>query len=84
MKSWHILGISAVIQIGLLIYADHVDAHPERYGGLRYTDVDWRVVIDGASHIFRKDGKRAEGWLVQLLDLPVGEYVLRMHHVRKR
>lgn len=42
-----ILAVSGAIQLGLLAYSAHVDAHPEQFGGLKYTDVDWRVVYDG-------------------------------------
>ncbi|CAK9779766.1 hypothetical protein CC85DRAFT_286267 [Cutaneotrichosporon oleaginosum] len=48
-----ILAASAVIQVALVAYAAYVDAHPERFGGLRYTDVDWRVVLDGLRATFR-------------------------------
>lgn len=73
----NLLGLSFGIQVALLLYANHVDSHPERYGGLKYTDVDWRVVSDGAKLIFgSRQGKRAEGWLVNDTGLPVGESVL--------
>lgn len=42
-----LLILSGTIQLALLAYAAYVDAHPEKFGGLRYTDVDWRVVADG-------------------------------------
>lgn len=42
-----ILLLSLLIQIALVGYAAYVDAHPNRFGGLRYTDIDWRVVLDG-------------------------------------
>ncbi|TXT07267.1 hypothetical protein VHUM_03437 [Vanrija humicola] len=42
-----LLLLSLAIQLALLAYAAYVDAHPERFGGLAYTDVDWRVVADG-------------------------------------
>lgn len=62
VKSWHLILLSSVIHLGLLFYADHVDSHPERYGGLKYTDVDWRVVMDGARLIFAPHaGEVAEG-----------------------
>lgn len=57
VRTPHILAFSSVIHLGLLIYAQHVDTHPEAYGGLKYTDVDWRVVVDGARHIWRPTGK---------------------------
>jgi phosphatidylinositol glycan class M len=40
-----VLLLSFAIQLALLAYAAHVDANP--VGGLKYTDVDWRVVYDG-------------------------------------
>lgn len=76
MTTPNLLAISFVIQLGLVLYANHVDSHPERYGGLKYTDVDWRVVTDGAKLIFGTseiEGKRAEGWLIHDTGLPVGE-----------
>lgn len=75
----NLIGLSFVIQLGLILYGNHVDSHPERYGGLKYTDVDWRVVSDGAKLIFGALGnekvKRAEGWLIDDTGLPVGEWV---------
>jgi phosphatidylinositol glycan class M len=62
VRSWHVLAGSAVAHLGLLFYADHVDRHPERYGGLKYTDADWRVVMDGARMIFQpSEGDGAQG-----------------------
>jgi phosphatidylinositol glycan class M len=52
LTSTHLIALSLVVQVGLLVYANHVDSNPEKYGGLRYTDVDWRVVSDGAKLIF--------------------------------
>lgn len=77
----NLLALSLVIQLALVLYANHVDSHPERYGGLKYTDVDWRVVTDGAKLIFGQggggggggSGKRAEGWFIDDTGLPVGE-----------
>ena len=61
-KSWHVLTLSGAVHLGLLFYADHVDSHPERYAGLKYTDVDWRVVMDGARLMFRPtEGEGAQG-----------------------
>lgn len=71
-----ILLVSLLIHVALIFYAHHVDTHPERFGGLKYTDVDWRVVIDGAKLIFSggKDEKtRAKGWIVNVLGFNVGE-----------
>lgn len=69
--------ISLAAHIGLILYAHHVDIHAHKFGGLRYTDVDWRVVIDGAAYIFgRKPGSSAQGWLPRLLGWKVGEWVL--------
>lgn len=68
----NLIAISFIVQLALLIYADHIDSNPEKYGGLKYTDVDWRVVSDGAKLIFG-GSKRAEGWLVEDTGLPVGE-----------
>ncbi|WVW82975.1 hypothetical protein I302_104991 [Kwoniella bestiolae CBS 10118] len=68
--------LSAIIQLGLLLYAQHVDSHPERYGGLKYTDVDWRVISDGTRLIFDPDEdveKIAKGWLVRTLGLKIGD-----------
>jgi phosphatidylinositol glycan class M len=65
IKSWHLLLLSACLHLALLFYADYVDSHPESYGGLKYTDVDWRVVMDGAKLIFAPGpgpGHLAEGW----------------------
>ncbi|EIW69383.1 hypothetical protein TREMEDRAFT_30675 [Tremella mesenterica DSM 1558] len=68
-----IIALSAFIHVTLLLYANHVDTHPERYGGLKYTDVDWRVVSDGAKLIFSPTlENRAQGWLVNKLDLNFG------------
>ncbi|ORY24975.1 PIG-M-domain-containing protein [Naematelia encephala] len=68
------LSFSLIIQLGLIFYADHVDSHPERYGGLKYTDVDWRVVTDGTWLIFHpSDKNRAAGWLTRVFDLPIGD-----------
>ncbi|KAL7424119.1 GPI mannosyltransferase 1 [Cryptotrichosporon argae] len=69
----HAIPLSFAIQLGLLVYASHVDAHPERYGGLRYTDVDWSVVADGLGYMASTDLRdRAQGWLVSAFDLRVG------------
>ncbi|WVQ98817.1 hypothetical protein IAU59_005948 [Kwoniella sp. CBS 9459] len=71
-----LLALSFVVQLGLLLYANHIDSHPERFGGLKYTDVDWRVVSDGARLIFRPDeddGNIARGWLVRYLGLSIGD-----------
>ncbi|WWD10027.1 hypothetical protein V865_008160 [Kwoniella europaea PYCC6329] len=68
--------LSAIIQLGLLIYAQHVDSHPERYGGLKYTDVDWRVISDGTRLIFSPnegEGNIAAGWVVRQLGLRIGD-----------
>jgi phosphatidylinositol glycan class M len=66
--------VSAVLHLVLLSYANHVDTHPHKFGGLKYTDVDWRVVIDGAAHIFApRDGTRAKGWLSRSLGWGIGE-----------
>jgi hypothetical protein len=77
IQSWHLLLLSLVAHLALLLYADHVDSHPERYGGLKYTDVDWRVVSDGAKLIFGETSvppiSQAQGWLIQKLGLPIGE-----------
>ena len=71
-----VLCVSFALQLGLILYAQHVDSHPERYGGLKYTDVDWRVVLDGARLIFRPaDEQLAEGWMVRVLGWRVGEWV---------
>ena len=72
----HLLLTSLVIHVALVLYAHHVDTHPEQFGGLKYTDVDWRVVMDGAKLILeggRDQRTRAQGWLVKALDLGVGE-----------
>ncbi|WVF72086.1 hypothetical protein IAT40_006898 [Kwoniella sp. CBS 6097] len=71
-----LLALSFLIQAGLLLYANHIDSHPERYGGLKYTDVDWRVVSDGAKLIFNPsegEGNIARGWLVRRLGLRIGD-----------
>ncbi|WVR05288.1 hypothetical protein IAU60_002301 [Kwoniella sp. DSM 27419] len=76
LSTVQLLCLSLLLQLGLLVYANHVDSHPERYGGLRYTDVDWRVVSDGARLIFRPDAKYgniAQGWLPALLGLTIGD-----------
>lgn len=69
VRSWHLILLSFGIHLGLLFYADHVDSHPERYGGLKYTDVDWRVVMDGARLIFSPASKDqlAQGWLARVM-----------------
>lgn len=74
MKGYTPLLVSLVIHVGLIGYAHHVDTHPYRFGGLKYTDVDWRVVTDGAGYIFGTiPGRTASGWLTRLLRLPIGE-----------
>jgi hypothetical protein len=68
--------LSFVLHLGLLLYANHVDSHPERFGGLTYTDVDWSVVSDGAVLIVRGGddaSTRAKGWLVRLSGWRIGE-----------
>ena len=66
--------VSFILHLGLILYAHHVDTHPQRFGGLKYTDIDWRVVSDGAGYIFGViPGKRASGWLTSVLRLPIGE-----------
>lgn len=66
--------VSAVLHLVLLSYANYVDTHPHKFGGLKYTDVDWRVVIDGAAYIFGvRDGSKAQGWLSRLLGWTVSE-----------
>ena len=72
MTTPNLIALSFIVQLALLIYADHIDSNPERYGGLKYTDVDWRVVSDGAQLILGGT-KRAEGWVVEDTGLPVGE-----------
>jgi uncharacterized membrane protein YgcG len=61
LSSTHLVVLSFAVQVGLLIYANHVDSNPEKYGGLRYTDVDWRVVSDGAKLIFGGGGNSSGG-----------------------
>lgn len=61
MTTPNLLGLSFVVQLVLVLYANHVDNHPEKYGGLKYTDVDWRVVTDGAKLIFAGMGSGAAG-----------------------
>ncbi|WWC60999.1 uncharacterized protein I303_103576 [Kwoniella dejecticola CBS 10117] len=76
VKTAHLLTLSAIIQVALLIYAQHVDTHPERYGGLRYTDVDWRVVLDGTRLIFcsnEGEGNLPRGWSTSLLGFKIGD-----------
>ncbi|OCF41456.1 phosphatidylinositol glycan, class M [Kwoniella heveanensis CBS 569] len=76
LTTTHLLVLSFLIQVGLLLYANHIDNHPERYGGLKYTDVDWRVVSDGAKLIFNpdeEDGNIARGWLMRYLGLKIGD-----------
>ena len=72
MTTPNLIVLSFIVQLALLIYADHIDSNPEKYGGLKYTDVDWRVVSDGAKLIFG-GSKRAEGRLVEDTGIPVGE-----------
>lgn len=73
-KNSQIILLSLALHLALILYADHVDSHPERYGGLRYTDVDWRVVTDGARLIFIPTEKdQAKGWLVKKIGLSIGE-----------
>jgi phosphatidylinositol glycan class M len=69
-----LLGVSLAIHLALIVYADRIDSHPEKYGGLRYTDVDWRVVSDGAKLILNPtENNFAAGWLSRHLHLPIGE-----------
>lgn len=73
-KTPQIILLSLSIHLALILYADHVDSHPERYGGLRYTDVDWRVVTDGARLIFNpSEEEQAKGWLAKKTGFPIGE-----------
>ncbi|AAW41613.1 conserved hypothetical protein [Cryptococcus deneoformans JEC21] len=73
-KNSQIILLSLALHLALILYADHVDSHPERYGGLRYTDVDWRVVTDGARLIFIPTEKeQAKGWLVKKIGLSIGD-----------
>ncbi|KAK4686423.1 GPI mannosyltransferase 1 subunit M, partial [Tremellales sp. Uapishka_1] len=69
-----ILILSHAIHVALIGYAEHVDSHPDRYGGLKYTDVDWRVITDGTDLIFHpRKSNQAQGWLTRLFDLPIGD-----------
>ncbi|WVQ78375.1 hypothetical protein IAT38_000461 [Cryptococcus sp. DSM 104549] len=73
-SSTPILLLSLLIHLALILYAEHVDAHPERYGGLRYTDVDWRVVSDGARLIIHPGEEEvAKGWLGEALGWRIGD-----------
>jgi len=68
-KNTLVLLLSLAIQLALLGYAAHVDANP--VGGLKYTDVDWRVVYDGLVHTAHpRPGHEASGplapWLARL------------------
>ncbi|OWZ79846.1 phosphatidylinositol glycan, class M [Cryptococcus neoformans Bt85] len=73
-KTSQIILLSLALHLALILYADHVDSHPERYGGLRYTDVDWRVVTDAARLIFTPtENEQAKGWLVKKVGLPIGD-----------
>ncbi|KAL0254025.1 hypothetical protein I308_101404 [Cryptococcus tetragattii IND107] len=73
-KTSQIILVSLALHLALILYADHVDSHPERYGGLRYTDVDWRVVTDGARLIFNpSEEEQAKGWLVKKTGFPIGD-----------
>lgn len=66
-----LLLLSGVLQVALLGYAAHVDANP--VGGLKYTDVDWRVVADGLTHTAHPEiAGPAQGWLTAALSLPLG------------
>lgn len=62
-----VLLLSAAIQLGLLAWSQYVDAHPESFGGLRYTDVDWRVVYDGIVAMSRPKSSPATGPLAPVL-----------------
>lgn len=73
-KTSQIILVSLALHLALILYADHVDSHRERYGGLRYTDVDWRVITDGARLIFNpSEEEQAKGWLVKKTGFPIGE-----------
>lgn len=73
-KTSQIILLSLALHLALILYADHVDSHPERYGGLRYTDIDWRGVTDAARLIFTPtENEQAKGWLVKKVGLPIGE-----------
>jgi phosphatidylinositol glycan class M len=64
-RSTPLLVLSLSIHLALLLYAEHVDANPQSYGGLKYTDVDWRVVVDGARQVVyggREGRSEAAGW----------------------
>ena len=70
-----LLLLSSVLHIALILYANQVDSHPEQFGGLKYTDVDWFVVSDGAALVFGggAESTRAKGWLVRLTGWKIGE-----------
>ena len=70
-----VLTLSFALHLALLLYANHVDSYPERFGGLKYTDVDWRVVSDGAKLICQGGHgvRTAQGWLARLMDWHIGE-----------
>lgn len=70
-----LVSLSLLLHLGLCLYADHVDSHPEEFGGLRYTDVDWRVVTDGAALIFhpKREEDLAKGWLAERISIKIGE-----------
>ncbi|KAL1406822.1 GPI mannosyltransferase 1 [Vanrija albida] len=68
-----LLLVSGGIQLALLAYAAYVDAHPERFGGLAYTDVDWRVVADGlAITASPSPSQLAAGPLAPYAPFPIG------------
>lgn len=62
-----VLLLSCTAQLALLAYSQYVDAHPERFGGLRYTDIDWRVVYDGLVATARPSSSPARGPLAPKL-----------------
>ncbi|WVQ71794.1 hypothetical protein IAR50_001336 [Cryptococcus sp. DSM 104548] len=69
-----LLAVSLAAHLALVLHAEHVDAHPQQYGGLRYTDVDWRVVTDGARIMLSPaEGEQATGWLSRKLNWGIGD-----------
>lgn len=70
-----VLAASGAVQLALLAWSQYVDAHPARFGGLRYTDVDWRVVYDGLLATARPASSPAAGPLAPALaewGMPLG------------
>ncbi|ODN98437.1 phosphatidylinositol glycan, class M [Cryptococcus wingfieldii CBS 7118] len=69
-----LLALALAAHLALILYAEHVDAHPLQHAGLRYTDLDWRVLTDGARIILSPaTAQHAAGPLARRLGWGIGD-----------